>query len=508
VTVSPPPARSPYEIQIITRSKEIMMRFTRSIQRAVLLSAIGFATASLSQPAQAQGLSQQDAYALARDAYLYAYPLVSMDMTMRQATNVPNADAIPMRAPPNQFAHARTYPRAGDRDVVRFNFDTLYSLAWLDLSRGPMVLSVPDTEGRYYLLEMLDMWSDVFSVVGSRTTGTKARHFALVEPGWNGRLPQGVDKIVAPTPAFWLLGRTQTNGPADYANVHKVQDGYRLAPLNLWGRTYTPPRTVATDPSVDDHTPPQTQVNGMDGVAMLSRLAVLFSKYPPHANDYPMLFRLRAFGIEPGKPFDPTKLDPALAATINTAAKDALADLPAAMRRIGRLENGWNVVTENVGTYGTSYKQRAVIALGGLGANLPEDAIYPTAFVDAAGAPLHGANNYVLHFDKGKLPPAEAFWSITMYDKDGFQVPNPIDRFAIGDRDKLTFNPDGSLDIYLQAASPGPDKESNWLPAPKDVPFQPSIRIYSPRHEVADGSWMPPGIQRVGQDATIGQTAR
>jgi hypothetical protein len=162
------------------------------------------------------------------------------------------------------------------------------------------------------------------------------------------------------------------------------------------------------------------------------------------------------------------------------------------MKTIGRHVNGWNILTDNVGTYGTSYKQRAVIALGGLGANLPEDAIYPTAFVDGAGEPLTGANKYVLHFDKGKLPPADAFWSITMYDKDGFQVGNPINRFAIGGRDKLTFNPDGSLDIYVQAESPGADKDSNWLPAPKDAFFQPTMRIYSPRPEVADGSWSPP----------------
>jgi hypothetical protein len=332
--------------------------------------------------------------ALARDAYFYAYPLVTMDMTMRQATNVPDADTVSMRAPINQFAHARAYPKADDRDVVRFNFDTLYSLAWLDIAREPIVLSVPDTDGRYYLLEMLDMWSDVFAVVGSRTTGTKAGTFAIVPAGWSGVLPQGVEKIVAPTSSIWILGRTQTNGPADYANVHKVQDGYKLAPLSQWGKEYRPPRNVPTDSSVDNKTPPQTQVNQLDGVAMLSRLATLFSTYAPHANDYPMLFRLRALGIEPGKPFDASKLDPA----------------------------------------------------------------------------------------------ANAFWSITMYDKDGFQVPNAINRFAIAD---------GSLDIYVQAESPGKDKEANWLPAPRDGPFQPTMRIYSPRPEVVGGTWAPPGLRRI-----------
>jgi hypothetical protein len=442
-------------------------------------------------------VSPQDVNAIARDAYLYAYPIVSMDVTMRQATNVPNAGMINMRAPVNQFAHARAYPRADEKDVVRFNFDTLYSLAWLDITPEPMVLTVPDTGGRYYLLEMLDMWSDVFSVVGSRTTGTKAGNFAIVAPGWSGTLPEGVDKIVAPTPAIWILGRTKTDGPADYANVHQIQDGYRLTPLSQWGREYTPPQDVPADPSIDNKTPPQVQVNRMDGVAVLTRLAELFSKYPPHANDYPILFRMRALGLEPGKPFDPGKLGPALAATINAAAKQALDSLAPAMRKMGRLVNGWNLLTENIGTYGTSYKQRAVIALGGLGANLPEDAVYPTAFVDAKGAPLSSANKYVLHFDKGKLPPANAFWSITMYDKDGFQVSNPINRFAIGERDKLVFNADGSLDIYVQAESPGKNKESNWLPAPKNAPFQPTLRIYSPRPEVADGTWAPPPFRRM-----------
>jgi hypothetical protein len=205
----------------------------------------------------------------------------------------------------------------------------------------------------------------------------------------------------------------------------------------------------------------------LDGVAMLSQLAALFGKYSPHANDYPMLFRLSALGLEPGKPFDTSKLDPATITAINTAAKDALAELPVAMRRLGKNVNGWNIATENIGTYGTSYQQRAVIALGGLGANLPEDAIYPTAFVDGDGQPLSGANKYLLHFDKGKLPPANAFWSITMYDKDGFQVPNAINRFAIGDRDKLAFNADGSLDIYVQADSPGKDRRRTGCPRRK-----------------------------------------
>lgn len=446
--------------------------------------------------AQSVAPTPEETYAIAREAYLYAYPIVSMDVTMRQATNVPDDATVNMRAPINQFAHARAYPKADEKDVVRFNFDTLYSFAWLDLSREPIILSVPDTEGRYYLLPMLDMWSDVFSVVGTRTTGNKAGTYALVAPGWTGTLPDGVVKIVAPTPAIWILGRTQTNGPADYDNVHKVQDGYKLTPLSQWGKDYTPPKNMPVDPSIDNTTPPLVQVNNLDGVAMLTRLADLMVKYPPHPNDYPILLRLRQLGVEPGKPFDAAKLDPQTGDIVNKAAKETLAAMPVKMLTMTPAENGWNIGREHMGTYGTAYHWRALIAMGGLGANLPEDAVYPTAFIDGEGKPLSGANNYVLHFDKGQTPPANAFWSITMYDKDGFQIPNPINRFAIGDHDKLNFNADGSLDIYIQAKSPGADKEANWLPAPKDE-FQPTMRIYSPRPEVLDGTWSPPPIKRV-----------
>lgn len=467
------------------------------------------AAAILALIAQASGqqVTEQQAYNIARDAYVYAYPIVTMDVSMRQATNVSNANTIPLRAPINQFAHARTYPRAEDRDVVRYNFDTLYSPAWLDLAREPIVLSVPSTDGRFYLLPLLDMWTDVFSVVGSRTAGNKAGNFALVAPDWNGTLPDGMTKIVAPTPTIWILGRTQTNGPADYENVHKVQDGYKLTPLSQWGKSNAPPTSTPTDPAIDNKTPPFVQVNKLDGVTVLSRLADLMAKNPPHSNDYPILFRMRQIGLEPGKPFDPSKLDPALFKTINAAAKDALADLEQSGKSgagVGTHVNGWFYQTSTVGTYGTAYKLRAMGALIGLGVNLPEDAVYPASFVDGDGKPYSGANRYVLHFDKGKLPSADAFWSVTLYDKDGFQVTNAFNRFAIGDRDTLKFNTDGSLDLYIQNASPGGDRASNWLPSPKDE-FNLAMRLYSPQRAVLDGSWTPPAVVRVEGSATVGQ---
>lgn len=444
-------------------------------------------------------LTPAKARVLVREVYQYAYPLVLIDVTMRQATNVPNATAIRGRAPINQFALFREYPKADAKDVVRFNFDTLYSFAWIDLSKGPMILSVPDTGGRFYLVPTLDMWTDVFCSLGSRTSGTKAGHFAYVPPGWNGMLPQGVQRINAPTPVIWLMGRVQTNGPSDYDNVHKIQDGLKLTPLSEWGRDYAPPKASPVDPNMDGKTPPLVQVRNMSGVEFFTRFAELLKTHPPHPNDYPILLRMRTLGLEPGRSWDAGKLDADTTALINESAKQALDDVAAYLQRGGggRHVNGWNILTDNIGTYGTSYLQRALVALAGLGANLPEDAIYPAAFVDGDGKPLDGANKYVLHFDKGTLPPADAFWSLTMYDGEGFQVPNPINRFAIGDRDKLKFNDDGSLDIYVQTASPGKEKESNWLPAPKSGQMGPTLRIYAPRHELLDGTWVPPPFERV-----------
>lgn len=443
-------------------------------------------------------LSQEQLYSLAADAYLYAYPIVTMDLSMRQAVNVPDAHSVYLRAPVNRFAHAREFPKADDKDVVRYNFDTLYSLAWLDLSEEPVILSVPDTKGRYYLLPMLDMWTDVFAVVGSRTTGTNAGHFAVVPPGWTGTLPEGVDRIAAPTPNVWIVGRTKTDGPSDYANVHAIQDGYRLTPLSRWGRENAGADTpaAAVDPSIDGKTIPLAQVEALSGTQMLERLASLLAKHPPHPNDYPILYRLRHLGIAPGKPFNAAKLPAETLATIDRAATETLGSLQDLFLKSANLVNGWNMQLSGLGTYGTNYLQRTFVAKGGLGANVPEDAVYPTASFGSDGKVLSGENRYVLRFEKGQLPPTDAFWSITMYDKDGFQVPNAIDRFALGSYDKLLAEPDGAVEIHVQAQSPGKDREANWLPAPAGI-FQPTLRIYSPRKDVLNGTWAPPPFRKV-----------
>ena len=425
---------------------------------------------------------------------MYFYPLVTMDTTRRQATNI-EAGKVIGRGPMNTFTHVRRFPPADFRDVVRPNFDTLYSIAWLDLSKEPMVVTVPDTQGRHYLLPMLDMWTDVFASPGKRTTGTGTGSFVIVPPGWQGKTPQGAQRIDAPTPYVWVIGRTQTNGSKDYAAVNQVQDGYTVARLSQLGKA-PQPASVTVDPTVDMKTPPMTQVNIMTADKYFAYAAELLKVNPPHITDQPIVARMRQLGIEPGKSFDLGKADAAIKRGLERAVSDGLKGMQAKIPTLARVVNGWQMNTDTMGVYGNYYLKRAIVALVGLGANLPEDAIYPLNLGDADGKPLTGANRYVQHFSKDEIPPVGAFWSITMYDKDGFQIANVLNRYAIGDRDELKYNTDGSVDLYFQNESPGKERESNWLPAPARD-FNLCMRLYAPKGEVLDGRWAPSAIKRV-----------
>ena len=436
-------------------------------------------------------VSDQDARDIAVEAYAYFYPLITMDVTRRQATGV-EAGKMPGRGPMNAFNHLRAFPGASFKEVVRPNFDTLYSSAWLDLTAGPVVVSVPDTGGRYYLLPMLDMWSDVFAVPGKRTTGTGAHRYAVVPPGWRGELPAGTERIDAPTPYVWVIGRTQTNGPGDYEAVHKIQDGFTITPS-----AGSKPGSAVTEaiPAVDLKKPPLEQVNGMSAAAYFRYAAELMKIHRPHITDQPIVARMRRIGLKVGESLDVERLDPAVRRALEAAPADGLAHAKAKLPTLARVVDGWQMNTDTMGVYGTYYLKRAIVAMVGLGANLPEDAIYPLCIVDAGGQPLNGDRRYVLHFSKEQLPPVDAFWSLTMYDADGFQAANRLDRFAIGDRDKLTFNADGSLDLYIQHEDPGADKAANWLPAPRG-PLGLTMRLYAPRAEALDGRWNPPAVKR------------
>jgi hypothetical protein len=448
-------------------------------------------------PAAAAQVSAEEAHAIGVDAYLYFYPLVTMDLTRRQLTNVePSKGGL--GGPPNTFVNIPAYPTADMKAVVRPNFDTLYSSAWLDLTEEPVIVSVPDTNGRYYLLPMLDMWTNVFASPGWRTTGTQAASFAIIPPGWHlaqSKLPEGVQGIAAPTPYVWIIGRTKTDGPSDYDAVHKIQAGLKITPLSRWGQPPEPVE-VKIDPSVDMKTPPKIQVDRMPAAEYFAYAAEIMKLQPPQITDQPIIARMQRIGIEPGKSFDLGKADPTVKQALEGAPAAAQALMAWKVPTLARVANGWSMNTDTMGVYGNYYLKRAIVAQLGLGANLPEDAIYPLNIGDESGRPLDGASSYTIHFDKETLPPVDAFWSITLYDQEGYQVANGLNRFALSSWMPFAYNPDGSLDLYFQKESPSADKEANWLPAPAG-PFNLTMRLYAPRSEALTGKWNPPPVTKV-----------
>ena len=431
-------------------------------------------------------LTDAEAEKSAAEAYVYGYPLVLMDVSRQVMTAV--AQPNPTAAPINQFNVSREFPDATFTNVVSPNADTLYSFSWLDLKKEPLVLSLPDTGDRYYLMQMLDGWTNVFASPGTRTTGNRKGDYAITGPAYSGQLPEGLKEIRSPTGLVWIIGRTQTNGKADYTAVRALKAHYKLTPLSSWGKDYTPPELPV---GKVDQTSPVEQVQRMDAATFFGRLAALLKDNPPAEADRPMVEKLSRLGITAGK-FDPRNAK----ALDRGAAAGWQMILAESKKPHGKVVNGWDVMG-NIGRYGTNYRFRAVVALVGLGANLPEDAIYPHAKVDSDGKPLSGANRYVVHFPKGQLPPVNAFWSLTMYNaRQAFSLDNPVDRYAIGDRDRLKFNEDGSLTLYVQNEPPAKDKGSNWLPAPKDA-FNLFMRLYWPKKEILDGSWKPPAVAKV-----------
>jgi hypothetical protein len=463
---------------------------------------------ALAQMAMAQGtppaITEQEAHAIGVDAYIYLYSLVTMDVTRKQLTNVEPGKGN-LGGPMNAFANAQAFPAADFKAVVRPNFDTLYSSAYLDLRKEPMVVSVPDTGGRYYLLPMLDMWTDVFASPGWRTTGTQAGNFVVVPQGWRPdlrdrlvekfKLPKETQRIDAPTPYVWIIGRTKTDGPPDYDAVHKIQAGLKITPLSEWGKS---PKSIEMkiDPSVDMKTPPKIQVDTMPAEKYFAYAAELLKLQPPHLTDEPIIAQMKRIGIEPGKSFDIDKVGPAVKKGLEGAPEEAQKLMEWKIATLARVVNHWSMNTDTMGVYGNYYLKRAIVTQVGLGANLPEDAIYPLNLGDEAGRPLDGTSKYSVHFERGATPPVNAFWSITLYDREGFQVANSLNRFAVSSWMPFKYNADGSLDLYFQNDSPGKDKEANWLPAPNGA-FNLTMRLYAPKSDALTGRWNPPAITRV-----------
>ena len=429
---------------------------------------------------------------LATQAWIFGYPLLIAAVSRDVMTAVPLPTG--MKAPVNQFAYARTTPDASFTDVVSPNADTLYSSGWLDLTREPQVLTLPDFGTRYWLAPILDAWSDVFTVPGSRTVGRTGGPYVVAGPTWKGEVPKGMTLLRSPTVMNWIVARYATSGGTDLAEVHTLQDQTRLTPLSKWTgnpEDYLPPEG-SVDPTIDTHTPPVDQVAAMDGRAFFTALDALLDVNPPRPEDAEIMHQLGDIGIGSGLAWDvrPAEVRDAL----DRAARSGMNVLRTiAAESESTPKNGWTM-HRGLGHYGTHYEQRALIVWLGFGANLDADAVYPHATTDLDGNALTGDKNYVLHFDEDELPPVEGFWSLTMMNERQFFVDNPIDRYAIGDRSDLVYEDDGSLNIYIQHESPGGEKENNWLPSPA-AGFNVFLRLYWPKASVLSGSWTAPGIR-------------
>ena len=466
--------------------------------RMMLASTI-LAIAALPMTASAS-VAPNEAVAIATDAYVYGYSLVTTDVTRIQMTNVDKFESL--RGPVGQFINVKRYPPGDYRGVSAPNADTLYSAVWIDLSE-PQVFSHPDMGNRYFLFPMYDLWMSIVQSPGARTTGGKAGNFLLTGPGWKGEVPKGMTHYAFGSRYMLILGRTYANGTeADYAAVNALQAQYKITPLSAWGKPFTPKAPpVDADPGISMTDKPQAVILAMGTEGYFNWLSHrMCTDSPAYAADAPTLARFAKIGFEPCKPFELSRLDPAVQAALKDLPQTALAQIGANQESLGTVVDGWQV-TKGLGQYGTDYMKRAVVAAFGWPANLQEDAVYPYTTIDANGQKLTGAGKYTITFAKGELPPVNGFWSFTMYmiDQGWWFVPNALNKFTVSPRNNLKANPDGSITLYFQKDSPGPDKESNWLPAPAGE-FIPMLRMYWPKEtapSILDGTWTPPKIQKV-----------
>lgn len=419
------------------------------------------------------------------DAYIYGFTPVLINATRALETAVPD-NTTPGRAPINQFAYRDTLATPQDQTIVRPNVDTLYTSAWLSLRNEPMILHVPDTADRYYLIPMLDAYSNEFASIGSRTTGNGAGNYAIVGPDWTGPVPENVSGIVrAPTNTVWLLGRTLVQGQSDVQKASAVARQLLLIPLSEYGKylhtgTYTPPVGVPVKaPNANFDSQPLLSSPGFSTPAFFDFLLPYALQNPAPAAQSPTASELVLGGfLQQGQ----------MTATVETQALELSV---AAALATATPENGWSANLQ-AGNYGSNYALRTGTALTGFGANAPQDAVYLNAVHDDNGKPLSGANSYVIHFAAGLTPPANGFWSITAYNQQGFLVANPIGRYSVGSESGLVANADGSMDVLLQTAQPAAQL-SNWLPVPSGS-FNLTLRVYWPDQSVLTGAWQPPAV--------------
>jgi hypothetical protein len=440
----------------------------------------------------------------AAEAYVYFYPLVVFGVSTEVLTNVEQPTWERLSAPLNQFMSVR-HNRPDNHGVILPSTDTLYTLAWVDVTKEPVVFktpAIPDVPGtnkkRFMMYEFMDAWTKVYYSNGLQKGLSTETNFILVGPEFKGSLPTIPNSIVVlcTTNQSWLIVRTQVEGIDDLDNVHAVQDQYDVRPLSAFGKNFTQPLGVV-NPGIPSAPGPSPQANALDGELFFTEAAKWFNKVPfPDEDKAAGVDKLLAqFGIVHGQPFDyhalslETKMAMGVAQRLVQREFEKIAKDPAS---IGKLKNGWLIPNPNLGNYGTDYKLRAGISFVGFGANLPEDGYYPFLVHDSAGELLDGGKKYTLTFAKGQLPPAGAFWSVTNY-QDHFLVPNTPNKYSVSDWMKPKFNADGSLTIYMQPTSPGADLEINWLPTSGSIPaMTPLMRLYWPLPEAMNGTWAPP----------------
>lgn len=457
-------------------------------------------TTTIQTPSGETEISNDELLKILGEGYLYGYPLVLMDITKNVTTNVEVPDELRPLAPTNQLGHFRIFPDHTLTAIVKPNVDTYYSISWLDLSKGPQVLSMPATD-RYYVLPFYDAYSNVFASYGTRTNGTvdgtEALTFLITGPDWKGELPDSMIHVQSPTEIAWMIGRVQVNSKEDGATkVRDIQDAMSLVPLDAYGNdSYEFEKGMVNDAYRDII--PVKAIQELDVNEYFNRMSMLMKDYPPPSRDSAIIRKLKRIGFVPGEPFHVSSDQFILRMKLNKLPGFIHQKLEE--RRLTpdktALENGWMVVTDGIGEYGIDYPRRAYIGFIGLGACIPEDAIYPNCSFDVNGNALDARKKYTMHFEPDQIPPVNAFWSLTAYNEDEFLIENEINRFSLGDRDDLQFNDDGSLDLYIQHEAPSKEKMSNWLPITEKGPFYLTMRLYWSKEEVLNGDWKIPGVQ-------------
>ncbi|WP_166366952.1 DUF1254 domain-containing protein [Pseudomonas akapageensis] len=439
-------------------------------------------------------VSPTEAQAIAKEAYLYGYPVVEMYKTLyAQAVD---KDSPAYKAPFNQIGNNAKVFSPQDTAFITPNSDTPYSFAWLDLRAEPQVLTLPAIEAqRYYSTQLIDLYTQNFAYLGTRTTGNKGGHFLIAGPDWKGEAPAGIDKVIrSESNIVYGLYRTQLFNELDLAKVQEIQQGYKVQPLS--GFLGQP--AAAAAPAV---TWPRPQPAMSDSPTLFRFLNFMLAFAAPDASESELHQRFEKIGIVPGLPFD----DKALTSVQIKALEAGIADGKAEFAEFKKAKVETHQVTSG-DLFGTrehlqnNYLYRYAGANLGIFGNSAEEAAYMGYFVDKTGKPLNGAKQgYVLHFSKGQLPPAKAFWSLTMYDgKSKLLVDNPINRYLINSHmlDNLKTDADGGITLYLSYKSPGKSKEGNWLPTPNG-PFYGVLRMYLPGPEVIKGQWQMPMLTPV-----------